>query len=89
MLGSILESFWGPSSLLYSFWVARWPKQASFWEVKFQVRLWSAKSDDSTRSRSVNVGRCERFAAEAGPLELKLRELCMEFCQQFSTPCYL
>ena len=26
------------------------------------------------------VGRWWRFAAGAGPLELKLRELCIEFC---------
>ncbi len=34
ILGSILESFWGPSSLLYSFWSPGWPKQAHNREAK-------------------------------------------------------
>ncbi len=37
----------------------------------------------------VNVGKWERSAAEADPLELKLRELCIELAYVSSTPCYL
>ena len=38
--------------------------------IRIQVRVLSAKSDRFPR----------RSAAEVGPLELKLRELCIEFC---------
>ena len=54
-----------------------------------QVRLWSAQSDVFPPWMVVEGGPGKRFAAEAGPLELKLRELCIELAYASSTPCYL
>ena len=51
--------------------------------IYFQVRFWGAKN---RRCAAVQVGRGERFAAEVGPLELKLRELCIEFCLCLARP---
>ena len=57
---------------VFLFWSPRWPKQAPFWEVKFQV-------DFGVPKVTTWRGQGKRFAAEVGPLELKLRELCRNF----------
>ena len=76
----------GLEALLGSTWVSRGTLLSIGAPLWLQVCLWGAKSDDFPSSRVVEGGRGERFAAEVGPLELKLRELCLHFIVSSARP---